>query len=159
MKPCIACRQIKQLDEFYRHPMMKDGYLNKCKECVKDYMKERARKNPAVQAYDRRRSRTDKRRKHLRENAKQWNKQNPDGYKAHNAVNNALRDGKLKKEPCLGCGTINRVHAHHSDYSKPLDVVWLCAKCHQRMHSALAEYERERAAGGILLQLRGKNAS
>jgi hypothetical protein len=46
-----------------------------------------------------------------------------------------LRDGKIKKLPCQVCVSESHVHAHHTDYSKPLEVVWLCAKCHHRIHA------------------------
>ena len=49
------------------------------------------------------------------------------------AVRNALRRGELQKQPCQ-CGT-TRVQAHHSDYSQPLVVTWLCADCHRRKHA------------------------
>ena len=29
-------------------------------------------------------------------------------------------------------------HAHHEDYSKPYDVVWLCPPCHRNLHNELA---------------------
>lgn len=41
-----------------------------------------------------------------------------------------LRAGKLIEEPCRICGNI-KAEAHHEDYSKPLDVVWLCNKHHK----------------------------
>ncbi len=58
---------------------------------------------------------------------------NPEKYKAHTAVGNAIRDGKLKKLSCNVCGN-NKVHAHHNDYSKPLEVIWLCSLHHARKH-------------------------
>lgn len=33
MKPCIICHKIKPLDQFYKQKGMKDGHLNKCKQC------------------------------------------------------------------------------------------------------------------------------
>ena len=62
----------------------------------------------------------------------------PEAYAARTAVGNAVRDGKLQKEPCLFCGTA-KVHGHHRDYSKPLEVIWLCARCHNRLHANFPE--------------------
>lgn len=50
-----------------------------------------------------------------------------------------LRRGKLTRKPCEDCGSLD-VQMHHTDYSKPLLVTWLCRKCH------LARHRRERAA-------------
>lgn len=55
---------------------------------------------------------------------------------AHEAVGNALRYGMLEKRPCERCGNHKAV-AHHEDYSKPLDVTWLCTKCHAARHVEL----------------------
>lgn len=63
-----------------------------------------------------------------------YRKENSDKYKAHNAVNNAVRDGRIQKEPCFFCGDDNVV-GHHVDYSKPLDVIWLCQACHKLVHA------------------------
>ncbi|HEC73154.1 MAG TPA: hypothetical protein ENI26_02140 [Methylophaga aminisulfidivorans] len=58
---------------------------------------------------------------------------NPTKRQAHNQVANALRDGRLEKQPCEVCGE-KEVHAHHDDYAKPLDVRWLCNKHHNEWH-------------------------
>ncbi len=57
---------------------------------------------------------------------------NPVKRAAHIAVGNALRDGKLKRQPCEVCGAV--AQAHHDDYSKPLAVRWLCTKHHAEWH-------------------------
>lgn len=133
-KICRGCSKSKDINAFYKHSKMKDGHLNICIECVIERARVRRLNNPRVQEYDRIRSKKLERRVHLRKNAEKWKQNNPNGYKAHNAVSNALRDGKLKKHPCLFCGS-DHVHTHHNDYLRPLDVVWLCAKCHARLHA------------------------
>jgi hypothetical protein len=101
-------------------------------------MKIRARTDPRVQAYDRARAKTPERKSKTRVIADRWRRQNPDGYRAHNALNNAIRDRKIFKEPCALCGATD-VHGHHKDYARPLNVVWLCAKCHHRLHAHFPE--------------------
>ena len=61
---------------------------------------------------------------------KEYIRKNHDKYQARYILNNALLRGEIKKGPCDQCGTTIRITGHHSDYSKPLDVVWLCYKCH-----------------------------
>lgn len=133
MKACIRCGVEQALTEFYKHPQMADGTLGACKACVKSGAKLRRRANPAVQAYDR--SRGNRQRPgYVRERREKY----PEMYFAHTAVGNALRDGRLQREPCVFCGT-EKVHGHHRDYSKPLEVVWLCPKCHTRLHTLFPE--------------------
>lgn len=64
----------------------------------------------------------------------EWIARNRDKRKAHMIVAHAIEDGKLSKSPCLVCGSV-RAHAHHDDYSKPLDITWLCAKHHKEVHA------------------------
>lgn len=56
----------------------------------------------------------------------------PEKYQARQEVLKALRKGTLKKQPC-SCGN-KKVQAHHSNYSKPLEVTWLCDDCHRDEH-------------------------
>lgn len=59
----------------------------------------------------------------------------PDRYRARTAVNNAVRDGRLTREPCEACGA-EPAHAHHADYARPLDVRWLCRAHHAEVHAS-----------------------
>ena len=34
-KTCFKCNLEKKLEDFYKHPQMPDGRVNKCKECNK----------------------------------------------------------------------------------------------------------------------------
>ena len=55
--------------------------------------------------------------------------------KTHYAVHKAVAKGILiRPEACLQCGARFRTHGHHADYSKPLDVEWLCGSCHALRH-------------------------
>jgi len=58
--------------------------------------------------------------------------------KARSIANHAIREGKLKRKPCEACGN-KKSQAHHSDYSKPLKINWLCKKCHWQEHKIIYE--------------------
>lgn len=134
MKKCFKCNNEKPLSEFYRHAGMKDGHLNKCKLCTKKDVRLDRANSPNAREYDRKRWRENAlRRKKMIDRAKEWRKKNSLGYKAHYSVSNAIRDGRLKRMPCEVCGE-KRVHAHHDDYSMPLNVRWLCPAHHQQLH-------------------------
>ena len=128
-KKCFKCGAEKPLTEFYKHKRMADGHLNKCKECTKkDSTKRRWDNIDDVREYDRNRGvRYDP--SYIRE----WREKFPNKYRAHNALNNAIRDGKITKSPCEICGSIKSV-AHHDDYRKPLIVRWLCQSHHKQWH-------------------------
>lgn len=136
VKTCFKCGEEKPLTEYYKHKMMNDGHLNKCKSCAKSDVRIHRKENDSVREYDRKRYKENpERRKKGSENAVRWNKANPERYKAHYLLSNAVRDGRVKKGSCEECGTIENIHGHHDDYNKPLEVRWLCAKHHHRLHA------------------------
>ena len=135
MKKCFACDVIKPMDGFYEHKAMKDGRLNKCKECTKSRVnKHRSENIDRYREYDRKRGN-----RQSRDYVANYRKKYPTKYKAHNMVNNAIRDGKLFAQPCEVCGIDNGSHAHHDDYAKPLNVRWLCPEHHKQWHNENGE--------------------
>ena len=58
----------------------------------------------------------------------------PEREQAKRLVYRALRSGRLVREPCKICGASD-VQAHHADYTRPLDVEWLCTAHHARIHT------------------------
>lgn len=150
-KVCRCCGQTKQISDFYKHPAMADGYLNKCKECQKDNTKAaRERRPDHYRAYDKTRANLPHRMQARAEYAqtergkerhtvatKNWMQKHPNRRAANHILNNALRDGKVKRHPCFVCGA--KAHAHHPDYDRPLDVIWLCPKHHKEAHLMIKE--------------------
>jgi hypothetical protein len=125
MKSCICCGQEKPLDAYYAHPQMADGHLGKCKVCVREVTKTRRSEHPEKVLVSRLAT----------------CKKDPSKYNAHQVVSAALACGVLvKPRVCDRCGGVNeehgrwRIHSHHEDYSKPLEVDWLCPKCHADAH-------------------------
>ena len=153
MKTCKRCLNSFPLDAFYKHTKMKDGRLNYCKDCVrKRVQRHRVANLDRIQAYDRQRGRSEKRRalvkkyqsqnpKKVLEAKKAWRKRNKIAANAHVKVRRAILSGALKKQLCLVCGE-KEVQAHHHDYSKPLNVMWLCAKHHYEVHRNERETKR-----------------
>lgn len=146
-KICFKCGVGKPVDEFYRHPAMADGRLNKCKACTKRDVRDNYRANrPQYLQYERGRlhlpHRVEARKQYaksdvgaavMRKSRQGYWERNPLKKAAHTATCNAIRDGKLIRQPCEVCGE-SRAEAHHDDYSKPLDVRWLCKRHHDEWH-------------------------
>jgi hypothetical protein len=80
---------------------------------------------------------------------KKWRKENPELFRsyvrkwqinnrnktnAHAKIHRAIESGKLiRNECCEKCNKKCKPEAHHEDYSKPFDVIWLCRKCHAEL--------------------------
>ena len=157
-KTCFKCGEHLPLDAFYKHSGMADGHLNKCKQCTKkDTIENRQANLDYYQAYDRGRGNlphrvqqnkryqsTEAGREKSNLSKKKWCERNKEKRGATQAVNNAVRDGRLlKPDSCQHCGKTGcKIEGHHEDYSKPLDVVWLCTQCHSKLHKEKRDVER-----------------
>lgn len=134
MKRCFKCGRRKPLASFYPHRRMADGHLGKCKVCTKLDVAVRAEiKRDEISAYDRARARRPERKAKALQYQRTTRSRAPAKYRARSAVNNAVRDGRLVRRPCEVCSS-PKAQAHHDDYTRPLDVRWLCFVHHRTHH-------------------------
>ena len=148
MLHCKWCKTDKAVSEFYKSDIRQKGY-GKCKDCVcAAVQKNRKDKLDYYQEYEKGRThlphrvkarydyaRTEGGKEARLRCSKSYKAKNPTIYHAHNIVNNAVRDGLLMKpENCSKCNASGNIHGHHSDYNKPLEVIWFCESCHAEWH-------------------------
>lgn len=130
-KHCKACDQVKPREGFYLHPKMADGRLNHCAECVRDRVRKHRLANlDRIRAYDRARGSRSK-----PGYTAEYRAKHPHRRAAQVALGNAVRAGDIAPQPCLICG--EHAEAHHPDYSRPLDVIWLCPAHHKQAHAMI----------------------
>lgn len=148
---CRLCGIEKGLDGFYKHPSSKTGYDSKCKDCAKAMIKAARERNPEhYREFDRQRAMRPDRvaaRKAYRATAsgkeavkrahRAYERKQPERHYARIALGHAVRDGKVFQWPICAVPTCDCyiVEGHHPDYSRPLDVVWLCNKHHREVHN------------------------
>ncbi len=143
---CKVCGVTSDAAEFY-------GRVNtRCKECHKqkvrenrkakaDYYKEydayRYQNDPKVKKRHKRYQKTEAGKQSVKKSRKKWLEANAEKRAAHVILGNAVRDGrKVKPDACESCGKNNcRIEGHHEDYTKPLDVFWVCRECHVKIHN------------------------
>lgn len=150
-KSCKKCGEVKSLLHFYKHPKATDGRDSSCKECRKKAVRENRAKNiEYYREYDAMRfqrdahrreankayAKTDAGKRSSAKARKKWLDANPEKRAAHVILNNRVQGGYIEKpDTCQECGAGGRIHGHHKDYSKPLEVDWLCATCHAKRHN------------------------
>lgn len=137
MKACFKCGEERHIDEFYVHSRMADGHLNKCKSCTKKDASEHRLINVAkIREYDRARAKSNKRKVMHSRIISEWRRNHPDRRAAQIALGNAVRRGDVVPWPVCAIPECNgKPEAHHPDYSRPLDVVWLCSAHHKQAHA------------------------
>lgn len=142
-KTCCSCGQRKPLTDFYRDKGKADGRCSRCKACDREHTR---RWN--TEHRDQQRERSSRYYPKYAEKSKarqaRFRKDNPQKVAAYVAVQRAVIRGDLvRPDACEQCGKnpgFNRqgcalIEAHHDDYSKPLDVRWLCSTCHKAHHA------------------------
>ena len=128
---CKQCQMDKDATAFYA------SNKTRCKECVKASVRaNRLNKIDYYRQYDRQRAAQPHRMANNFAHSQAWRNEFPNRRRAQGLVANALRSGKLKKQPCWVCG--GNAVAHHPDYDRPLDVVWLCQPHHKQAHALAA---------------------
>lgn len=162
-KKCISCELELPLDNFYTHKQMKDGHINKCKECVKLYSKEREkslRKDPEWV---------------LKEQNRQRLKYHSLGYKDTNKPTNEQKKliisrynrkfpekALARKYTEIYLTKIDGYNLHHWSYNQEdwLDVIELTVKEHHFLHRYII-YDQERmmyrTLTGVLLDTKEKH--
>lgn len=137
-KLCRHCKVEKDATEFNaRKTGSRDGLMSWCRACHIQRSREHfaADKN-RQRALIRRWSRTPRGRAASIASTLRWQAKNRVKVRAQDKVKYEIRCGRMVRKPCEVCGDI-RSHAHHEDYSKPLDVNWLCPKHHADRHAQL----------------------
>jgi hypothetical protein len=154
-KQCKKCLKTRPIDDFYKHSMMADGHLNKCKECTRADVNENRNANAEYykhydrKRYDARGRRGDSSSEATRRARAKWAREHKAEIRAHGIVSHAIRSGRLKRpEICSACPTRGKIEAHHEDYSKPLEVTWLCKKCHSKTWTKDRKDFESRKRGG-----------
>jgi hypothetical protein len=135
-KKCTSCGETKSVLDFYKHATITGAYAARCKRCARAAtMESRAKKRDELLERQRihQRNFSPEVRKRRIEKRTQYRAEYPERYAAAQALNVATRSGKIVPQPCFVCG--EKAEAHHPDYSRPLDVVWLCQPHHREAHA------------------------
>lgn len=160
-KKCFKCELIKPLCEFYKHKGMADGYLNKCKECVKNYAKDdwlKKSKDDDWLYLERERHRE----KFHRLNYLEKHKPNIEVSTARNNLQKLKYPEKVKaRNKSQKIISLNG-HNHHWSYmdEHAMDVIDLTPKNHWKAHRFLI-YDQERmmyrTINGVLLDTKERH--
>jgi ribosomal protein S27AE len=124
-KQCRACGEVKELSCFGRWCRSSDGLMFQCRTCRSVWQKEAEGRKEYMAVYRR------ANRESINLNMKDYLVRNPEKKRARREAYLATLNGDLvRPTTCSRCGLLDDIQAHHDDYSRPLDVIWLCPRCH-----------------------------
>jgi hypothetical protein len=140
MKTCSKCGAEKPAtDEFFRHEKRAHGpqLRAQCRRCdVADQLRRDATRviDPKARAQWTRHY-YEAHPEMMAEKRARYRDAHPDRNRAVSSLGSAVRRGKVSKPiHCERCGSDRPLQGHHEDYTRPLDVEWLCSSCHVRHH-------------------------
>lgn len=138
-KTCSQCGMTLPLDSFYRDRRASTGRDARCKVCQRKASQAWRLRNPDHALWTRE---SNPERNRLYKRTPLQRQRN----KARAFTRQALRVGVLTRPPtCSSCGATGRIESHHEDYSKPLEVTWLCRPCHIQRHTDRPPIEKDPA--------------
>ena len=127
MPICSKCKIEKPVEAFGIERRCKTGRRYQCKACYRERYKRDRDKNLAWQKAVPLAKRM--------EYINKYEAKNPGKKEAWIIFRKALYHGEITRpEQCEDCGKKKPLDGHHGDYSKPLEVDWLCRACHKRKH-------------------------
>lgn len=156
-KTCFKCKIEKPLYDYYKHPYMGDGHLNKCKECTKIDTKiitEKKTSTPEGLEKERERHREKYKRLGYKEKQKEWDLKSNRFWK-----NSPTYKGLHKKFK-----TPKGFELHHWNYNNEYleDIFVLNTKQHRIAHSFLT-FDKNllvfKTKEGVLLDTKSKHLS
>lgn len=155
-KTCIKCGKELPAERFEKSSNTRDGRINVCGACRHEARKVRPswgkRKNRSVEAArtwrednsDYMKNYCKKNKDRIRESQIRSVENNPEYYavirKTAARANCFIRANNIdRKDHCQYCGKLEKTDMHHPDYNKAYEVVFLCRRCHKRVHSNLIQ--------------------
>ena len=128
MKYCLKCKTSKDKAEFYAIKARTDGLSPYCRKCYREYLRQWAR--------------TDKGRANVSRKSHRMSVKHAAKLLARRQLRYSVaRGGTIRPTQCSQCGSPKQIEAHHEDYSKPLDVMWLCQLCHKAHHGKIVDQD------------------
>lgn len=139
MKQCSKCRGVYDESHFHKHRATRDGLQYACKLCQAEHTRKSQIAFPERHNANTKRSSLKFQSQHGISRASLWMRNNKDKRRLYNKAYYALRRKQTPPDTCSMCGVKSSdIHAHHIDYNKPLEVVWLCRECHLAEHGKMA---------------------
>lgn len=124
-KDCCSRRRRENYEE-NKKQILEDRkkYYRENKEKFANYVSKYQKNSPKYRQYQN---------KYLIKKRKSYDQK----FLSRQIVQLALK-GKMifKPSKCTKCENAERIEAHHEDYSRPLDIIWVCYQCHRQIHKS-----------------------